>query len=305
MKKEFTYLSADGVTSIHAICWIPDGDVKAIIQVSHGMTEYANCYDEYAQAMNKHGYMVVGNDHLGHGLSVRSEEYYGYFDKIQYVMKDMHKLRQIVQKKYPDAPYFLLGFSMGSNFTRQYIQLYGAGLAGTIIMGSCALGNPDQFIGPVVCHLLRVRHGKLHYSKMIDDKGFVSFLDRIENPRTEKDWLCSNEAFIDKYLADELCQKVKLKVVSYREMGLGILHLQKPKNIAKIPKDLPIYLIYGEEDPVGRYGADVLDMETAYKKAGIKNVLLKAYPKCRHHLFFEDCKEQVFTDIVNWIEKRI
>ena len=305
MKEKFNYMSADGVTLIHAIRWVPEGEKIAVIQISHGMTEYADCYDEFARYMNQKGFIVTANDHLGHGDSIRSEEYIGWIDDIMDVMHDIHKLRQITRHKYPELPYIILGHSMGSYFARQYIELYGKGLAGAIFMGAGSLGNPDQFMGPITCQLLAIQHGKLYYSPYIENVGFTDFNSRIDKVRTEKDWLCANPDYIDKYLADPKTQKVHLKVLMYREMGKGIYFLQKPKNIAKIPKDLPIYLIYGEEDPVGKYGADVEGIAAAYEAAGIRSVIKKSYPGCRHHLFFETCKEQVFEDITDWINSQL
>ena len=124
MKREFQYPSRDGVTQIHAIEWEPEGEIHAVMQLCHGMVEFIDRYDAFAKYLNEHGIYVVGHDHLGHGKSVQNEEYYGYFHKTngnEYVIGDIHKLREITQKKYPDKPYFMLGHSMGSFLIRQYM----------------------------------------------------------------------------------------------------------------------------------------------------------------------------------------
>ena len=98
MKKHFTYLSRDGATNIHAIEWIPDQDVKAVLQISHGMVEYIDRYDDFARYLNRHGFYVTGNDHLGHGLSVQRDSLHGYFHKTkgnECVIGDIHRLRKI------------------------------------------------------------------------------------------------------------------------------------------------------------------------------------------------------------------
>ena len=139
MRDEFYFPSKDGNTEIHSIEWKPEGKPKAILQISHGMMEYVGRYDGFAQYLCERGWYVVGNDHLGHGKSVQSKSEYGFFNE-KYgnvcVLGDMHTLRQRTARKYPDVPYFMLGHSMGSSLMRQYIQMYGNGLAGVILMGT-------------------------------------------------------------------------------------------------------------------------------------------------------------------------
>ena len=122
MRDEFYFPSKDGNTEIHTIEWKPEGEVKAVLQISHGMVEYIGRYEEFAQFLCGYGYYVVGNDHLGHGKSIQSRSEYGFFNE-KYgnacVLGDMHTLRQRIQKKYPDVPYFMLGHSMGSSLLRQ------------------------------------------------------------------------------------------------------------------------------------------------------------------------------------------
>lgn len=139
MKHEFYYTSRDSVTKIHAIEWLPDIDIKGVLQICHGMVEYIDRYDEFAEFMSEHGYYVVGHDHLGHGKSIQTEADLGYFDERkgnQYVIGDIYQLQEMTRKKYPDVPYFMLGHSMGSFLLRQYLTMYAEGLAGVVIMGT-------------------------------------------------------------------------------------------------------------------------------------------------------------------------
>ena len=119
MKHEFYYTSRDSVTKIHAIEWLPDRDIKGVLQICHGMVEYIDRYDEFAEFMSEHGYYVVGHDHLGHGKSIQTEADLGYFDERkgnQYVIGDIYQLQEMTRKKYPDVPYFMLGHSMGCHY---------------------------------------------------------------------------------------------------------------------------------------------------------------------------------------------
>ena len=107
-KREFTFPSTDRKTMIHGIEWIPEQEVKAILQIAHGMVEYVDRYHEFAAFLADKGIYVVGHDHLGHGQSVNSEDEYGYFpqpDGNKMVIGDIHKLRKLTEEKYPGVPY--------------------------------------------------------------------------------------------------------------------------------------------------------------------------------------------------------
>ena len=137
-EKQFSFLSKDGKTKIHAVKWMPEsGEYRAVLQITHGMVEYIERYKPFAEFLNDQGVLVVGHDHLGHGKSIQKEADLGYFDERkgnQYVIGDIYQLQEMTRKKYPDVPYFMLGHSMGSFLLRQYLTMYAGGLAGVIIM---------------------------------------------------------------------------------------------------------------------------------------------------------------------------
>ena len=159
MRRDFLYTSSNGVNKIHAIEWIPEGKVKAILQISHGMVEHIERYNDFAEYMNEKGIYVVGQDHLGHGLSAANDNELGFFHQTcgnEFVVNDIHNLRKLTQKKYPDLPYFLLGHSMGSFLTRQYIKGHGQDLAGAIIMGTANKPLPLIKSGKALCKIISV-----------------------------------------------------------------------------------------------------------------------------------------------------
>ena len=193
-KKEFYYPSTDGKTQIHAIRWEPEGKPKAILQIIHGMVEFIDRYDGFASFLTEHGYLVTGEDHLGHGASVQSDEYHGYFGKEgnAWVIADIHRLREMMQKEFPGVPYLMLGHSMGSFLIRQYITENGAdyakGLSGVIIMGTAWQPAAVLAAGKLVAKMLGINKvGKS--AKLLDGMSFGSYLKRIDNPRTIPDWL--------------------------------------------------------------------------------------------------------------------
>ena len=157
-KRTFHFLSADKQTQIHAVKWEPgQGEVKGILQISHGMVEYVERYAEFAEYMVGNGFMVVGNDHLVHGKSVESEECWGYFAPKRgsdIVVEDLNHLRKIIQKECPGVPYFMLGHSMGSFLLRKYLSKYGSGLQGAVIMGTGSQSNAALALGKLICRSL-------------------------------------------------------------------------------------------------------------------------------------------------------
>ncbi|MDD7389673.1 MAG: alpha/beta hydrolase [Lachnospiraceae bacterium] len=305
MKKHFTYLSSDGITNIHAIEWIPDREVKAILQISHGMVEYIDRYDDFARYLNQYGIYVTGNDHLGHGLSVQRDSLHGYFHKDkgnEYVIGDIHKLRKTAEKKYPHVPYFMLGHSMGSFLIRQYMELYGKGLSGVIIMGTGSQPVPVLIGGKILCRCIAAVKGWEYRSALIDNMAFASYNKRFEPARTDKDWLTKDETIVDAYLASPWCT-FRFTVNAYYHMFRGIQFLQKKKNIQKIPQDLPLFLVSGADDPVGNFGKSVRRVYKNYKACGIQNVHMKLYADDRHEILNETDRHTVYKDILNWIEK--
>ena len=140
IKEEFYFDSRDGESRIHAVRYTPDdGNVKGIVQVVHGMAEYVERYENLAEFLTARGILVTGEDHLGHGKSVAEGGTYGYFceqDPATVVVRDVHRLKKITEESYPEVPYVILGHSMGSFITRNYLCRYGKGVDGAVIVGT-------------------------------------------------------------------------------------------------------------------------------------------------------------------------
>lgn len=305
MKSEFFYPSSDGVTSIHAIEWIPTQKPKAVLQISHGMVEYIGRYDEFAEYLCEKGFYVVGQDHLGHGRSVSGEGGHGYFHKEkgnEYVVGDIHKLRQRTKEIYPDIPYFLLGHSMGSFLTRQYIQMHGSGLSGVIIMGTGYHGAFELQMGRLLCRAIAAVKGDRYRSRLVNNLAFGGYNRKFRPARTEVDWLTKDTEIVDRYQKDPWCTFL-FTVNAYYHMFTGMLQLTKKQNVEKIPKKLPILFVAGADDPVGNFGKGVDKVYRQYKRVGIKDVSLKLYPGDRHEILNETDRQQVYEDIGEWLEK--
>ena len=305
MKKDFYYLSRDGKTQIHAIEWIPESEVRGILQICHGMVEYIERYEEFASYMCEHGYCVVGHDHLGHGKSINTEADYGYFpeqDGNRFVIGDIQQLRVMTEKEYPNLPYLMLGHSMGSFLLRQYLTMYGEGLAGAVIMGTGYQPMAVLVAGQLLCRITALFKGWRYRSKFVDNLSFGGFNKRFEPSETARDWVTSDRKLRRKYVEDPLCM-FRFTLGGYYQMFEGMKVLARKESIERIPKDLPILFTAGMDDPVGAFGKNVKKVYKKYKDAGIEKTAIKLYAGSRHEILNETNREQVYEDLYSWCER--
>ncbi len=303
-KSDQYYFSSDGYTKIHAIAWEPEGEPVGVLQICHGMMEYIDRYHDFASYLVEHGYYVVGNDHLGHGESVANENMHGYFahpNGNECVIEDIHKLRTMTQEQFPDIPYFMLGHSMGSFLIRQYIQEYGKGLTGVIIMGT---GNPSKMtlsMGKRMCKRSAKKHGWDYRDERINERAFGSYNKQFEPARTPSDWLTKDEAVVDSYADDPYCNFI-FTVNGYYHMFDGIQKAEEMKRIEQIPKKLAVLFVSGAEDPVGENGKAVKKAYQTYRLANIPDVMMQLYEGDRHEVLNELDHETVYADLLTWLE---
>lgn len=306
-KEEFYYNSTSKTTEIHAINYLPDGEVKAILQIAHGMVEYIERYEAFAHYLCSKGFLVTGNDHLGHGKSVNSKEEWGYFakeDGNHAVLHDIYKLTRITKEKYPNIPYFLLGHSMGSFYTRQYLCEFGNELSGAIIMGTgCQPLALVQF-GRLLTSFISLFKGWHYRCNLVTHIAFGSYNKHFEPTRTSKDWLSKDTAIVDRHVADERCNFI-FTLNAYYNMFTGISRLYNQKFLSQMPKELPVFFVAGQEDPVGDYGKGVLKAVDMFKKVGMKHISVKLYPTDRHEILNETDRKQVYEDLYCWLENII
>lgn len=304
-RRDFTYQSRDGITMIKAYEWAPDDDqIVGIVQIIHGMAEHMTRYDNFASFLTDNHYLVVGNDHLGHGDTAKCDEDLGYIAKTDastIIVRDVHRLKKITQEAHPGLPYIILGFSMGSFVARKYIMQYGTGIDAAIIAGTGFHSKALCNFGRFVTRFTGVIHDEKYRSKFICKCIFGANNKRIKNVRTNNDWLSKETDIVDKYEADKYCGFL-FTVNGYMCLYDLTDYSCTYDNVTKIPKDLPILLTSGAEDPVGNYGKAVQKTYEQYKKAGIKNITIKLYENDRHEIFNETDKETVYQDVLSWIK---
>ncbi len=305
-KNEFRFHSSGGTVDIRAMEYVPEGKIIAVLQIAHGMVEFIDRYENFAAFLASKGILVVGNDHIGHGGSVKSEEDWGYFGENgnRILLDDMHELTRLTKEKYPNLPYFLLGHSMGSFYARQYLGEFGNELDGAIIMGT---GLEPLFVvkgGMFLCKLIALFKGWRYRSNFVNQVAFGSYGKKFEPLRTRADWLSKDEALADWYINEPRCSFL-FTLNAYYSMFEGIARLHDKKLLEKVPKDLPIFFVSGEDDPVGSFGKEVVYSVETLKEVGVKNIDLKLYPNDRHEILNETDKETVYADLYEWLMKHI
>lgn len=307
-KEDFYFGSRDGEHKIHAIKWIPDTEKPVcILQIVHGMAEYIDRYDEFAGYLADKGILVVGDDHLGHGKSVKQGEPYGYFckdDAPTVLVRDEHRLKKIMQEQYAGVPYLILGHSMGSFITRNYLTKYGTGIDGALIMGTGMHTKFGLRVGLFILGIQKMVLGAKHVSKLMDWISFGTYNKRIESPKTSVDWLSRNEDNVQKYVQDPLCG-FTFTVNGFQTLYRLIYSLHDQDKLEKMPKNLPVFFLSGADDPVGNYGRNIEQIYRSFRELGMENVQIKLYPKDRHEPLNEVDREDVYGDIYRWILQRI
>ncbi len=309
-KKEiFTFLSSNKKATIHGVRWIPESGVyHAVLQIAHGMTEYVERYQAFAEFMTDHGYLVVGHDHLGHGDSVESPDDWGYISDErgeQYMIADMNKVRRMTAKENPGLPYFMLGHSMGSYLLRKYITRYGEGLAGALIVGTGSVPDVATKTGMKVAKSIAAVKGWRYRSRFMErlffSGSFRKFSLGRENP--ENNWLSKDLELVRQYYGEPKCS-FHFTLNGFYNVMKVVYFDNQARYTARIPKDLPIILLSGDNDPVGDLGKGVLRVEKQFKKAGIKDLSCKLYLGDRHEILNETDRDVVYQDVLNWCEAR-
>lgn len=304
-QENFSFLSKDGKTQIHAVRWLPDsGEYKAVLQITHGMIEYIERYTPFAEYMASQGYLVVGHDHLGHGESVTTKEDWGYFAEhpSDTVVEDMHTLRRMVEQENPGKPYFMLGHSMGSYMLRKYLALHGEGLVGAIIMGTGYIPDNQVKFAMWVTSVVAKFHGWKYHSSLIRKLTFGKPYKRYDLTGVDvhNSWLSKDPEIVKEYYSNPKCT-FTFSLNAYMGLFEAVYFDNQPENIEKVPKSLPLFLVAGEDDPVGNLGEGVKYVYQKYQDAGIEDVTCKLYKNDRHEILNETDKEQVYHDIASWL----
>lgn len=302
VKKEAYFNSSNGVNRVHTLIWEDDSAAPiGILQLTHGMAEHIDRYDSFARFMASNGFVVCGNDHIGHGKSINERAEIGYFapaDGDKRLVDDMHILTKIMKKRNPDLPFFLFGHSMGSFCARVYAAHFGEELQGLILCGTGEIPDISSVLLPLfdaVCE----KYGEKRRVDAIGDllnKGASLIVGEKDNPLA---WLSVDAENRLAYSNDGLCG-FTYTLRGYRDMFAVMCEACEASWAYKLPQDLPIFIISGANDPVGSKGRGVLAVADNLVDAGIEPEVV-LYPGLRHEILNEEDNDRIYNDILKFI----
>ena len=305
MRSEFWFDSC-GQGKIHCWKWAPEGEPRAVVQIVHGIADFSERYEGFAEYLNRRGFLVVAEDHMGHGRSIEGGSIQGHFHGGWFNgVDDTYRLLTDTRKKYPDLPYILFGHSMGSFMARTILCKYpDSGVSAAVICGTAWQLDLAMPALVKIMDLAVKRAGETTPGEKLQNMVFGGYNARVEHPRTDYDWTSRDPQSVDFYVAHPHCGFTATTGL-LRDMMVGIHYIQQPKNLAQMRKDMPIFFIAGGDDPVGNYGRGVRLAAEKFQKAGMTDVSTRIYPLCRHEILNEINKEEIYEDVADWIDKRI
>ena len=322
-KEPASYPSADGRTTVRATIWHPENRADAprgIVQIVHGMSEYVDRYDDFARYLTDCGFVVCGNDHVGHGRSVSDfkpskkqlksfanpggSSEWGHVDLgggHDVLVEDAIALMDMMRTRYPGVPYFLFGHSMGSFVARCVMGRRGEDLAGVIACGTGYTPPTLSMSGAAMARAAAKLRGPKHHSKTLRGLADGAYSKAVKNARTDFDWLNTDPDEVDRYIADPACGFPFTAAGYVALMGLTGESCD-PSKAANVPSALPVLLVSGDEDPVGDNGDGVRQVAELLEEAGVRDVAVNLYPGMRHEILKEPGHMEVYDDIRYLIE---
>ncbi len=307
LQKEMSFDSCMGDERIFVRIFEPAdrSHAKGVLQIAHGMAEHTLLYVDFAKYIASLGFAVVMNDHLGHGKSVASGSAYGYFGEggCQNLVRDMHKLYEIIRQDYPGLPYFLLGHSMGSFLARSYTAQFGKELAGVIYVGTCGdAGAAVYSAEKLLANAIIKRKGPKSHDPLFAKLSTQQYNKAFQPARTPNDWISRDTAQGDVYTNDPLCG-FDLTVSGYRDIVYLQAEVSSGEWFKKVP-DIPILILSGERDPVGNFGKGVKKVAERLQKTG-HSVKLVLYPEARHAILTETNRKEVYEEIQDFLTSSV
>ena len=296
----FHFPSSNGEDTVKGVRYLPDGmEPVGIVQFSHGMVEHIGRYENVMISLAQHGFAVYGHDHLGHGATASKPERRGYFapeDGVGCLIEDVYQVTRRAQQECPGLPLTLVGHSMGSLVARLYCLKYAGSLARAVFVGTPAK-NDLAGAGLKMANRIEKKKSPFYRSQLLDKLTLGSMNRGVKKPKTPKDWLSRDSKKVEENLADPLCNFI-FTASAFADLYRMTIQANSENWFASFPKGLPVYLLAGDADPVGRYGKGVQEIYQNLRDAGVKNVWIKRYPEARHELFQEINRQEVLLDLL-------
>lgn len=297
--EQFTIEASDG-NKLAIYHWPCPNSAKGVVHIAHGMAEHARRYDWMAQQLNLAGYHVYAQDHRGHGNTEQTlPGHYADQNGWDKVVDDLLTVNRSIKQKH-QLPITLFGHSMGSFICQGFAIKHGDQIDQLILSGSNYQKAPIYQAARLVAKAEQLRQGPKGKSKMLDFLTFGSFNKAFKPNRTDFDWLSREPEQVDAYINDPQCGFICSNQTWIQLLG-GLIYISDLKNLSDIPANLPIYLLGGEEDPVGLKGKGLRALKKALDKSGHSDVIIKQYVNGRHEMFNESNRQEVFNDMQEWL----
>ena len=293
--------STDNIHTLRGKIFIPNGEIKGLFHLVHGMTEYIDRYDHLFSFLAENGFVAFGYDHLGHGKTAESDDELGFIahkDGWKYLVNDVVTFTKAVKKIYPDTPTVLMGHSMGSFIARLVAESYAAEYDKFIFCGTSG-PNPASSAGLLLVKIIKAFKGEKHKSNLIQNIAFGSYNNGFQGD-TPYEWLTNDREIINKYAADKYCT-FRFTVSAMGDLMNLLSKCNRGAWFKSLDGTKPILLIAGDKDPVGNYGKGVKAVYEKLIKNG-KKCDIKLYENCRHEIHNDICKDEMFSDILKFID---
>lgn len=305
-KIPFGARSCDGNHDLSGVIFLPKGQIRGYFQVVHGMTDHIARYEQLMCDLARQGWLCFGHDHLGHGYTARSDEELGYIadrDGHDLLARDVASFYEAVQKEYctePFQPYVLMGHSMGS-FVVRYAVEHGYIKPDRLIIMGTGGPNPIAGAGLAAANMIKLFCGKRHISPLLEKLAFGNYNKRFSNEDADDPvrWLTTVEENRKAYRADKFCT-FKFRVNAMCDLVRIIKLVNKKAWFKAFPKNVPVLLVAGGDDPVGNYGAGVRKVAELLSAQGVA-IKCHIYEGARHEILNDTCYEQVREDISAFI----
>jgi alpha-beta hydrolase superfamily lysophospholipase len=306
MQSTTTTVTAPDGTPLFTHRWLPDGEVRGVVQILHGMAEHSARYARLAEALTGAGFAVYAHDHRGHGRTGGDEDHGYLADEHGWhaLVDDARAVTAQAAEEHPGLPVFLLGHSMGSVAAREYVIDGSDDLAGLVLSGSVTDPGAIGLAGIGVARLEARLRGRRHTSGLLNTLSFGQYNAAFKPNRTEFDWLSRDEAEVDAYVADARCGQVFTSGF-WTDFLPGIRAVNDPERVARVRPDLPVLLLAGDKDPVGEGGKGPRATREQYARAGVHDVTCTLYPGARHEIFNETNRDEVTADLIAWLEAHL
>ena len=295
--KRYDLIMKDG--KVLSVCeWAPKGEIKGVVQISHGMAEHIMRYDGVANYLSENGFVVIGDDHRAHGQTDKDTLGYSDGDIPALTLSDLSEVTNYIREKYKGKKIVLFGHSYGSFLTQAYIEKYGDLIDGAVVGGSAKMSGIIPAFGQLISDIGYLCKGAKAPGKLMKKLSF----DAYEKKLPDGSFISSIRAETDRYLSDEYCA-FTCSYGFYKYFFRMFRGLYSKDNLAKIDKEKPLLIISGDQDPVGEYTKSTRKLYETYVAAGIRNVTLKFYKGVRHEYLNDVSRREAYADILGFAEK--